>query len=33
MVDVHENTSFVKGSNSDKRVIILHSVNDNDPKT
>ena len=24
MVDVHENTSFVKGSNSDELVIVLH---------
>ena len=33
MVDVHENTSFVKGSNSDELVIVLHSVIDNDLKT
>ena len=33
MVDVHEITSFVKCSNSDELVIILHSVIDNDPKT
>ena len=33
MLDVHEITSFVKGSNSDELVIILHSVIDNDPKT
>ena len=34
MVYVHENTSFVKGGNSDdKFVIVLHSVIDNDLKT
>ena len=33
MVDVHENTSFVKGSNNDELVIVLHSVIDNDLKT
>ena len=33
MVDVHENTSFVKGSNSDELVIVLHSVIDNNLKT
>ena len=33
MVDVHKNTSFVKGSNSDKLVMVLHSVIDNDLKT
>ena len=33
MVYVHENTSFVKDSNSDdKFVIVLHSVIDNDLK-
>ena len=32
MVDVHENTSFVKDSNSDELVIVLHSVIDNDLK-
>ena len=32
MVDVHENTSCVKGSNSDELVIVLHSVIDNDLK-
>ena len=33
MVNIHENTSFVKGSNSDKLVIVSHSVIDNDLKT
>ena len=33
MVDVHKNTSFVKSSNSDELVIVLHSVIDNDLKT
>ena len=33
MVDVHENTSFVKGSNNDELVIVLHSVIDNYLKT
>ena len=33
MIDVHKNTSFVKGSNSDELVIVLHSVIDNDLKT
>ena len=33
MVDVHKNTNFVKASNSDKPVIVLHSVIDNDLKT
>ena len=33
MVDAHENTSLVKGSNSDEFVIVLHSVIDNDLKT
>ena len=33
MVDVHENTSFVKVSNSDELVIVLLSVIDNDLKT
>ena len=33
MVDVHKNTSLVKGSNSDELVIVLHSVIDNDLKT
>ena len=33
MVDVHKNTNFVKGSNSDELVIVLHSVIDNDLKT
>ena len=33
MVDVHENTSFVKGSNSDELAIVLHSVIENDLKT
>ena len=33
MVDVHKNASFVKGSNSDELVIVLHSVIDNDLKT
>ena len=33
MVDVHENTSLVKGSNSAELVIVLHSVIDNDLKT
>ena len=33
MVDVHKNTSLVKGSNSDELVIVLHSVTDNDLKT
>ena len=33
MVDVHKNTSFVKGSNSDELVIVLYSVIDNDLKT
>ena len=34
MVFVHENTSFVKDSNSDdKFVIVLNSVIDNDLKT
>ena len=32
MVDVHENTSFAKGSNRDELVIVLHSVIDNDLK-
>ena len=32
MVDVHENTSFVKSSNSDELVIVLHSVIENDLK-
>ena len=31
--DVHKNTSFVKGSNSDELEIVLHSVIDNDLKT
>ena len=33
MIDVHKNTSFAKGSNSDEPVIVLHSVIDNDLKT
>ena len=33
MVDVHKNTSLVRGSNSDELVIVLHSVIDNDLKT
>ena len=33
MVDVHKNASFVKGSNSDEFVIVLHSIVDNDLKT
>ena len=33
MVDVHKNTNFAKGSNSDELVIVLHSVHDNDLKT
>ena len=33
MVDVHKNTNFVKGSNSDEPVIVLHSVINNDLKT
>ena len=33
MVDIHENKSFVKGSNNDELVIVLHSVIDNDLKT
>ena len=32
-VDVHKNTSLVKGSNGDELVIVLHSVTDNDLKT
>ena len=30
MIDVHENASFVKASNSDELVIVLHSAIDND---
>ena len=33
MVDVHKNTNFAKGSNSDELVTVLHSVHDNDLKT
>ena len=33
MVDVHKNTSFVKGSNSNELVIVLDFVIDNDLKT
>ena len=33
MVDVHKNVSFVKCSNSDELVIVLHSIVDNDLKT
>ena len=33
MFDVHKNTNFVKGSNSDELAIVLHSVIDNDLKT
>ena len=33
MVDIHENKSFVKGSNNDELVIVLHSVIDNYLKT
>ena len=33
MVDVHKNTGFVKRVNSNKLVIVLHSVIDNDLKT
>ena len=33
MVDVHKNTCFVKGSNSNECVIVLHSVVNNDLKT
>ena len=33
MVVINENTSFVKGSNSDEIVIVLNSVIDNDLKT
>ena len=32
IVDVHKNTTFVKGSNSDELVIVSHSVIDNDLK-
>ena len=32
MVDVHKSTNFVKGSNSDELVIVLHSLYDNDLK-
>ena len=33
MVNVHKNANFVKGSNSNELVIVLHSVTDNDLKT
>ena len=33
MVDIHENKSFVKGSNNDELVLVLHSVIDKDLKT
>ena len=33
MVDVHESKSFVKDSNNDELVIVLHSVIDKDLKT
>ena len=33
VVDVDEDTSVAKGSNSDELVIVLHSVTDNDLKT
>ena len=32
MVDVDEDTSVAKGSNSDELVIVLHSITDNDLK-
>ena len=33
MVNVHKNASFLKGSDSDELVIVLHSVIDNDLRT
>ena len=33
MVDVHANTSFVESIYRDKLVIVLHSIDDNYPKT